>query len=110
MDVNMYLSSSPSSSPNLTQAGLPSRASFSYGSSSGSTPLPLIFSSSASGSSITAPSTTTTEVVDEDKLERLSNILPLAGREDLVAALAKAGGDEVLAVSVFLSDEATRKQ
>lgn len=51
-----------------------------------------------------------TGAVDEDKLERLSNILPLAGREDLVAALSKAGGDEVLAVSVFLSDEATRKQ
>jgi hypothetical protein len=40
-----------------------------------------------------------------DKLERLENILPTANRQDLRAALDKAGGDEVLAVSVYLSDE-----
>ncbi|KAK4057742.1 hypothetical protein OIO90_001390 [Microbotryomycetes sp. JL221] len=47
--------------------------------------------------------------IDEDKLERLNNILPTASREGLIAALTKAGGDEVLAVSVYLSDETTRR-
>ncbi|KAM0793659.1 hypothetical protein ACM66B_001090 [Microbotryomycetes sp. NB124-2] len=48
-------------------------------------------------------------IVDDDKLERLYNILPTASREGLVSALTKAGGDEVLAVSVYLSDEGGRR-
>jgi hypothetical protein len=55
------------------------------------------------------PATSAVEEVDEEKLERLRDILPQAAKEDLVSALAKASGDDVLAISVFLHDEASRR-
>lgn len=43
--------------------------------------------------------------LDEDKLDRLADVLPQASRADLAAALEEAGGDDVLAISVYLSSE-----
>lgn len=44
--------------------------------------------------------------LDEEKLDRLADILPQAPRPELAAALESAGGDDVLAISVYLSSEA----
>ncbi|KAK4046388.1 hypothetical protein OIV83_006111 [Microbotryomycetes sp. JL201] len=49
-------------------------------------------------------------VLDDEKMDRLWNILPTASRQGLINALTKAGGDEVLAVSVYLSDESTARR
>lgn len=42
---------------------------------------------------------------EADKLARLQDILPQASRDDLRDALARAGGDDVLAISIYLSEE-----
>ncbi|GJN92023.1 hypothetical protein Rhopal_005051-T1 [Rhodotorula paludigena] len=96
--------SSPSGSPSMSAN--PSRASFSYGSTpygsaSAATTMPI----SASVPSHLGASGNT----DEAKLSRLQDILPQAMREDLVEALGKAGGDDVLAISVYLSSEAAKR-
>ena len=108
--------SSPATSPQA------SRASFSYGS------LPPSASSVSSPSAdvaAPAPAIPTFQVtrgsvyyengektagsqvgdLDEDKLDRLADVLPQASRADLAAALEEAGGDDVLAISVYLSSE-----
>lgn len=116
--------SSPARSPQA------SRASFSFGGGSYSSPaagaasLPPSASSTSSGS-FAATSIPTFQVtrgsvyyedggktagsqvgdLDEEKLDRLADILPQASRAELAAALDAAGGDDVLAISVYLSSE-----
>lgn len=109
---------SPSGSPALPSSApppLPVRMSFSYGSSaslgagmggglgglaaSASVPAHL---SGGMGGGDTAYGAFD-EDLEDDKLVRLQDILPQASREDLVDALARAGGDDVLAISVYLS-------
>ncbi|GAA6010268.1 hypothetical protein JCM10207_005695 [Rhodosporidiobolus poonsookiae] len=95
--------SSPSASPNPDRGVAPSRASFSYG----STPAP---SHGGGGTLVIQKSGATVLAdVDEDKLDRLADVLPQADRDDLAVALRKAGGDDVLAISVYLSDEAAKR-
>ncbi|BGO99050.1 hypothetical protein NBRC10513v2_000151 [Rhodotorula toruloides] len=103
--------SSPTSSPNPNSANA-SRNSFSFG---GAAMTPVL-SASASvptllGARAGAPdlATLAPDEIDEEKLERLQDILPQAAKADLVKALAKASGDDVLAISVFLHDEASRR-
>ncbi|BGP44365.1 hypothetical protein JCM10450v2_000176 [Rhodotorula kratochvilovae] len=94
---------SPSTSPNL--AALPGRASFSYGSASMPAHLGL-----SGGGRYGAEQEEEEDAAgaEADKLARLQDILPQAAREDLVGALARAGGDDVLAISVYLSEQASR--
>ncbi|GAA6046525.1 hypothetical protein JCM3770_006192 [Rhodotorula araucariae] len=104
-------SPSPSGSPNenLTAAAAGARTSFSYGSVSalaGSASVPAHlgarYGAVAEGAGVGAGA------AGELKLARLQDILPQAAREDLVGALARAGGDDVLAISVYLSEQASR--
>lgn len=90
-------------SPVTSSAGHPHRASFSYGSTTSSiASSPITYSNSNEG-------TTSSGSQDSAALSRLTDILPQANKEDLVRALKKAGGDDVLAISVYLSEEATKK-
>lgn len=89
-------------SPVTSSAGHPHRASFSYGSTTSSiASSPITYSNSNEGTSSSSQ--------DSAALSRLTDILPQANKEDLVRALKKAGGDDVLAISVYLSEEATKK-
>ncbi|GAA5829509.1 hypothetical protein JCM5353_001276 [Sporobolomyces roseus] len=89
-------------SPVTSSAGHPHRASFSYGSTTSSiASSPITYSNSNEGTSSSSQ--------DSAALSRLTDILPQANKEDLVEALKKAGGDDVLAISVYLSEEATKK-
>lgn len=76
----------------LAPPQLAQRASFTYGSLDLSLP------------------TTDVAEVSEDKLQKLVDILPQADRETLRACLARAGDDDVLAISVFLSEEQNRRR
>ncbi|GAA5981069.1 hypothetical protein JCM10908_003972 [Rhodotorula pacifica] len=104
--------SSPATSPQV------SRASFSYGSTSSLppsasfTPATSIPTFQVTRGSVyydngekTAGSQLVGGDLDEEKLDRLADILPQASRADLAAALEDAGGDDVLAISVYLSSE-----
>ncbi|KAL7341048.1 hypothetical protein BJY59DRAFT_693732 [Rhodotorula toruloides] len=103
--------SSPTSSPKPNSANA-SRNSFSFGGAamtpalSASTSVPTLLGARAGAPEL---ATLAPDEVDEEKLERLQDILPQAARADLVKALAKASGDDVLAISVFLHDEASRR-
>ncbi|GAA5933887.1 hypothetical protein JCM1841_003108 [Sporobolomyces salmonicolor] len=104
--------SSPSSSPVMagqvqlqpaaSASASRSRASFSYGSTAGAY------------SSANSPAIAAADVVEDpqekDKLERLADILPQATRAGLVQALRAADGDEVLAISVYLSEEVPQRR
>ncbi|GAA5923445.1 uncharacterized protein JCM15063_003648 [Sporobolomyces koalae] len=87
--------SSPySGSPNFASAH-PHRASFSYG---------TLISPPESATSPPSPMPGDSEI-DSMALDRLTDVLPQASREDLVKALKKAGGqDDILAISMYLSD------
>ncbi|GAA5891793.1 hypothetical protein JCM8208_002887 [Rhodotorula glutinis] len=108
---------SPSGSPALPSGApppLPVRTSFSYGSSASlgiggglgglaaSASVPAHLSGGMGVGSEVAYGAVDEEREDA-KLVRLQDILPQASREDLVDALATAGGDDVLAISVYLS-------
>ncbi|GAA5849188.1 hypothetical protein JCM9279_005818 [Rhodotorula babjevae] len=109
---------SPSGSPALPSSApppLPVRTSFSYGSSASlgagmggglgglaaSASVPAHLSGGMGGGDSAYGALD--EDHEDDKLVRLQDILPQASREDLVDALARAGGDDVLAISVYLS-------
>ncbi|GAA5827113.1 hypothetical protein JCM11251_001122 [Rhodosporidiobolus azoricus] len=102
--------SSPSGSPVFERGGggtasaNPARASFSYGTS----PVPTSFRGGLFPPKIGDAGQGEADV-DEEKVGRLADILPQAERRDLIAALIKAGGDDVLAISVYLSDEALKR-
>lgn len=91
---------SASGSSYQISAPLPSRASFSYGSTT-----PGASVGAGAGAGVGTGTGGNGGSATADKLDRLENILPTADRQALQLALDKAGGDEVLAVSVYLSDE-----
>ncbi|GAA6041628.1 hypothetical protein JCM8097_007776 [Rhodosporidiobolus ruineniae] len=103
--------SSPSGSPVLERDRSASRASFSYGTSA---------SRAGGGDYASSPLVYQAEdspdldrdfdpAAEGEKLGRLADILPQAERADLEVALRKAGGDDVLAISVYLSGEAAKR-
>ncbi|GAA5878927.1 hypothetical protein JCM1840_000843 [Sporobolomyces johnsonii] len=115
--------SSPSSSPVMAgqvqlqpaASANPHRASFSYGStaaaySSAYSPGTAGAYSSAYSPAIAGAADVVDDAREKDKLERLGDILPQATREGLVQALRAADGDEVLAISVYLSSEVAQKR
>ncbi|GAA5882224.1 hypothetical protein JCM3774_000969 [Rhodotorula dairenensis] len=122
--------SSPATSPQA------SRASFSFGggssaaaAASSSLP-PSASSASSSSTSFGVTSIPTFQVtrgsvyyengdktagsqvgdLDDEKLDRLADILPQASRAELATALDAAGGDDVLAISVYLSSESSESR
>ncbi|BGP21275.1 hypothetical protein JCM10295v2_000146 [Rhodotorula toruloides] len=103
--------SSPTSSPNPNSANQ-SLTSFTFGGAamrpalSASASVPALLGARAGAPNLASPAP---DEVDEEKLERLQDILPQAAKADLVKALAKASGDDVLAISVFLHDESSRR-
>ncbi|GAA6062000.1 hypothetical protein JCM10212_004278 [Sporobolomyces blumeae] len=122
--------SATTSSPQFAYAAASSsnakRASLSYGStstltsplSSSDSSIPSSFHPSSLASNPTSPTLlvrdpeppSAASVVNQAALARLADILPQANERDLVDALKKSGGDDVLAISVYLSEEATRKR
>ncbi|BGP12290.1 hypothetical protein JCM10213v2_000203 [Rhodosporidiobolus nylandii] len=97
--------SSPSTSPVMDRTV--SRASFSYGTGPSSTVgRAYVLSSSAPSVAVAVEDA---DPEEEEKLDRLAAILPQAEKADLRHALAKAGGDDVLAISVYLSGEAMKR-
>ncbi|GAA5854966.1 hypothetical protein JCM8547_002325 [Rhodosporidiobolus lusitaniae] len=101
--------SSPSGSP-VPERDRTARSSFSYGTtSSAATARAGLAGLVEAGYEVGGAGGGGASNEEEEKVDRLADILPTAERGDLLGALRQAGGDDVLAISCYLSGEAMKR-